>query len=77
MFKYDSTHGVYPGEVKNVNGNLEVDGKLIKVYGCRDPTTIPWSETGAEYVVESTGIFTTTEKAGVCRSSYENICFTH
>ena len=64
MFKYDSAHGNFKGEVStNDEGDLVVNGKIIKMYQCRDPKTIPWSETGAEYVVESTGVFTTTEKA--------------
>jgi len=42
---------------------LEVNGKVIRFYSERDPSTIPWSETGATYIVESTGVFTTTEKA--------------
>nr|AHL38195.1 GAPDH [Cyanea capillata] len=65
MFKYDSTHNRFKGEVKAENGKLVVNGNSIHVYGKRDPSEIPWSESGADYVVESTGIFTTTEKAGV------------
>jgi len=63
MFKYDSTHGKYPGEVSVKDGKLVVDGSPINVYGCRDPNEIPWAEAGATYVVESTGVFTTSEKA--------------
>ncbi|KAF6033038.1 Gapdh2 [Bugula neritina] len=63
MFKYDSTHGAYPGEVKSEGGKLVVDGKSMEVFAERDPTKIPWGKTGAEYVVESTGVFTTKEKA--------------
>ncbi|XP_018326439.1 glyceraldehyde-3-phosphate dehydrogenase [Agrilus planipennis] len=63
LFKYDSTHGRYKGEVKAENGNLVVDGKVIQVFTERDPKAIPWGKAGAEYVVESTGVFTTTEKA--------------
>ena len=63
MLKYDSTHGVFKGDIK-VNGkNLIVNGKEITFYTERDPANIPWSEKGAEYVVESTGVFTTNEKA--------------
>jgi len=65
MFKYDSTHGAYPGEVKSEGGKLVVDGKSMEVFAERDPTKIPWGKTGAEYVVESTGVFTTKEKASV------------
>jgi glyceraldehyde 3-phosphate dehydrogenase len=63
MLKYDSTHGQFKGEVKPTATGLEVNGKAIKFYQERDPANIPWAETGAYYVVESTGVFTTTEKA--------------
>ena len=63
MFKYDSAHGNFKGEVKEENGNLVVNGKTIKMFQKRDPAEIPWAKCGAEYIVESTGVFTTTEKA--------------
>ncbi|KAF8861540.1 glyceraldehyde-3-phosphate dehydrogenase [Acephala macrosclerotiorum] len=63
MLKYDSTHGQFKGTVEAVDGGLKVNGKTIKFYQKRDPSEIPWSETGAYYIVESTGVFTTTEKA--------------
>ena len=63
MLKYDSVHGRFQGEIGEKNGKLVVNGHEISVYGCMDPKDIPWSECGAEYVVESTGKFTTTEKA--------------
>jgi len=63
MFRYDSTHGGYKGEVKKEEGHLVVDGKKIAVYSERDPKAIPWGKAGAEVVVESTGVFTTIEKA--------------
>jgi len=63
MFKYDSTHGRYKGEIKVEGGNLVVEGKTIKVFNKMKPAEIPWKDSGAEYVVESTGVFTTTEKA--------------
>ncbi|KAF3941715.1 hypothetical protein ABW19_dt0205920 [Dactylella cylindrospora] len=65
MLKYDSTHGIFKGEV-SVSENkkdLIVNGKTIKFYAERDPAAIPWSDTGAYYIVESTGVFTTKEKA--------------
>merc|ERR1712117_934013 len=64
MFKYDSTHGQYKGAVSAEGGKLVVDGHAITVFSERDPTAIPWSSVGAKYVVESTGVFTTLEKAG-------------
>jgi len=62
MFKYDSTHGRFKGEVKNEGGVLVVNGARIKVTTERDPGAIPWKAAGVEYVVESTGVFTTIEK---------------
>nr|UFE16555.1 glyceraldehyde-3-phosphate dehydrogenase [Cephalcia chuxiongica] len=63
MFKYDSTHGRFKGEVKAEEGFLVVNGNKIAVFSERDPKIIPWGKAGAEYVVESTGVFTTIEKA--------------
>merc|ERR1711926_57638 len=63
MFKYDSTHGQFKGEVKEDGKFLYVNGAKIHVFGERDPANINWASAGAEYVVESTGVFTTTEKA--------------
>ena len=62
MFKYDSTHGRFKGEVRHDNGVLVVDGHQIKVFTEKDPTQIPWGASGAEYVVEATGVFTTIDK---------------
>jgi glyceraldehyde 3-phosphate dehydrogenase len=63
MLKYDSTHGVFNGTISVEGNDLVVNGKKVKFYTERDPANIPWKETGAEYIVESTGVFTTTEKA--------------
>ena len=63
MVKYDSMHGKFDGCIKAEDGKLVVNGKAISVYACKDPSEIPWSECGADYVVESTGVFCTTEKA--------------
>jgi glyceraldehyde 3-phosphate dehydrogenase len=63
MLKYDSTHGNFKGEIKVDGNDLVVNGKKVRFYSEKDPANIPWSETGAYYVVESTGVFTTTEKA--------------
>ncbi|KAJ7300134.1 hypothetical protein O6H91_Y065200 [Diphasiastrum complanatum] len=65
MFKYDSVHGKWKKgdlEVKD-SKTLHFSGKPVAVYGIKDPAQIPWGETGAEYVVESTGVFTDKEKA--------------
>merc|ERR1712126_243039 len=63
MFKYDSTHGKFKGEVKEDGKFLYVNGNKITVFNERDPAAINWASAGAEYVVESTGVFTTTDKA--------------
>lgn len=63
MFKYDSTHGRYKGEVSADGSNLVVDGHKIQVFNEMKPENIPWAKAGADYVVESTGVFTTIEKA--------------
>jgi len=63
MLKYDSTHGQFKGEVSATDDGIVVNGKTVKFYAERDPANIPWKDTGAYYIVESTGVFTTTEKA--------------
>jgi glyceraldehyde 3-phosphate dehydrogenase len=63
MLKYDSTHGVFKGDIAQDGKDLSVNNAKVKFYTERDPANIPWSETGAEYIVESTGVFTTKEKA--------------
>ncbi|MEL7608487.1 MAG: type I glyceraldehyde-3-phosphate dehydrogenase [Bacillota bacterium] len=65
MLKYDTVHGRFKGEVDHKDGKLIVNGKAIEVYAAMNPNEIPWKDCGAEYVVESTGVFTTTEKAGL------------
>lgn len=63
LFKYDSTHGRYKGQIEAKDGKLILNGKEIAVFGEKNPADIKWSAVGAEYVVESTGVFTTIEKA--------------
>lgn len=63
MVKYDSVHGKFDGEISSGEGEIVVNGRTIKVYSEKDPSQIPWAECGADYVVESTGVFCTTEKA--------------
>ncbi|XP_025412203.1 glyceraldehyde-3-phosphate dehydrogenase-like [Sipha flava] len=63
LFKYDSTHGRFKGEVTVAGDCLCVNGNKIKVFSERDPKAIQWGSAGADYVVESTGVFTTIEKA--------------
>ncbi|MEQ2248905.1 hypothetical protein ILYODFUR_023930 [Ilyodon furcidens] len=64
MFKYDSTHGIWKHEeVKAEGGKLVIGNMHIMVFHERDPANIKWSDAGVDYVVESTGVFTTIEKA--------------
>ncbi|KAF7721107.1 hypothetical protein EC973_005391 [Apophysomyces ossiformis] len=63
MFKYDSTHGRFKGTIEHKDGKLIVNGNPIAVFAERDPSQIPWGSHNAHYVVESTGVFTTVEKA--------------
>lgn len=63
LFKYDSTHGGFKGDIKAEGGLLVVNGNKIQVFSERDPASIPWGKAGAEIVVESTGVFTTIDKA--------------
>lgn len=63
MLKYDSVHGQYKGEIGEKDGKLVVDGQEITVFAEMNPQDIDWKSCGAEYIVESTGVFTTTEKA--------------
>ena len=61
MVTYDTIHGKFDGEIKAENGKLVVNGKPICVYAEKNPADIKWAECGADYVVESTGVFCTTE----------------
>lgn len=63
MFKYDSVHRTYPGEVVGDKNGLSIDGRVIKTFAASDPATIPWKEAGVDYVIESTGVFTDIAKA--------------
>lgn len=63
LFKYDSTHGLYKGDVAAKDDSLVIDGETIPCMSIRNPDELPWSKLGADYVVESTGLFTTYEGA--------------
>jgi len=63
MLKYDSVHGTFKGDVEVKGGNLVVDGNVIRITSEKDPASLKWDEVEAEYVVESTGLFLTKEKA--------------
>ena len=63
MLKYDSIHGQFDGTVEVKDGNLVVNGKSVRITSERNPTDLKWNEVEAEYVVESTGLFLTKDKA--------------
>mmetsp|Transcript_16152 Transcript_16152/g.23001 ORF Transcript_16152/g.23001 Transcript_16152/m.23001 type:complete len:337 (+) Transcript_16152:42-1052(+) len=65
MYKYDTVHGRAGQEIEHCkdSSTLTIDGNEIKIFGEMDPTKIQWGSVGADYVVESTGVFTSTEKA--------------
>ena len=63
LLKYDSVYGPYPGTVEHTDDAIVVDGKEVKVLGEKDPGALPWSDLGADVVIESTGLFTKREDA--------------
>ncbi len=63
MLTYDTIHGKLDADISIQGSDLVVNGKTIKVFNYKDPAEIPWKDAGVEYVVESSGVFTTTEKA--------------
>lgn len=63
LFKYDTTYGTYPGEVKAEENAIIIDGDRIRVFAEKDPGAIPWGDVGADIVIESTGVFTDAQKA--------------
>ena len=63
LTRYDTAHGRFPGKVSVEGDSMIVDGDRIKVFAQRDPAQLPWSSLGVDVVLESTGFFTTKEKA--------------
>jgi glyceraldehyde 3-phosphate dehydrogenase len=63
LFKYDSIHGIYPGEVEAAGDAIVIDGKKIPVLSEKDPAKLPWASLGAKLAIESTGKFTEREDA--------------
>lgn len=64
LFKYDSVHGRYPGEVKADDKCIHIDDQIIHVYSSKDPATLPWGDLEIDVVIESTGIFRDRDLAG-------------
>jgi glyceraldehyde 3-phosphate dehydrogenase len=63
LFKYDSIHKIFDGEVKHTENSIIINGNEIKIFAEKDPEALPWKAMGVELVIESTGIFTSKEKA--------------
>jgi len=63
LTQYDTVHGRFPGEVKVQDGNLVVNGDVIKVFAERDPAKLPWGGNGVDVVLECTGLFASKDKA--------------
>jgi glyceraldehyde 3-phosphate dehydrogenase len=63
LFKFDSVHRTWPGEVETFDGGIRIDGKELRVFAERDPSKLPWADLGVDVVIESTGHFTERSKA--------------
>ena len=63
MLKYDTMHGRFDGEVGHTEKGIVVNGKEIPVFSEKDPANLPWKALGVDFVIESTGLFTASEKA--------------
>ncbi len=63
LFKYDSTYGRFDGDVKAGDKSIIIDGREIRILAERDPAALPWKDLGVDIVLESTGIFTSADKA--------------
>jgi glyceraldehyde 3-phosphate dehydrogenase len=65
LLKYDSVHGKFKGTIETADGCLVVNGQKIQISAEKDPAVIPWAKWGADYVIESTGVFTSRDKASL------------
>lgn len=65
MLKYDSVHGAFKGTIEVKDGSLVVNGQIVRITAERNPENLKWDEVGAEYVIDSTGIFKDLEKASL------------
>jgi glyceraldehyde 3-phosphate dehydrogenase len=63
LFKYDSVHRTFPGQVESGEGSITIDGDEIKIFAEKDPAALPWGDLGVDIVLESTGRFTDADKA--------------
>ena len=69
LFKYDSVHRTYPGQVASSEGGVTIDGDAIKIFAEKDPAKLPWGDLGVDIVLESTGRFTDADKAEAHRQA--------
>ena len=69
-FRFDSNHGVYPGEVSVSGNRMEIDGDPFDVLCERDPAKLPWKELGVDYVVEASGAFRKIADLNNCHSAH-------
>ena len=74
MLKYDSTHGRFEGEIGGSSDEFVVNGKKVAMYACMNAADIPWAASGAEFIVESTGVYTTLDKVRVCTGATGALC---
>jgi len=72
LFKYDSAHGQFNGQVGHTENALIINDDTIRVYGEKDPTKLPWKELGATVVIESTGVFTAKRDAAKGKAGYDD-----
>jgi len=72
LFKYDTIHGVFHGDVSFTDNALSINGKNIRVCGEKDPTKLPWKELGATVVIESTGVFTAKRDTAKGKAGYDD-----
>ncbi len=69
LFKYDSVHRTYQGQVEAGEGSVTIDGDAVKIFAERDPAKLPWGDLGVDVVLESTGRFTDADKAEAHRQA--------
>jgi len=72
LFKYDTVHGTFQGEVGATENALVINGQKIRVCGEKDPTKLPWKELGATVVIESTGVFTAKRDTAKGKAGYDD-----
>src|SRR5680860_992884 len=78
LFKHDSSHGKWPGEVSATTGEVRIDGQSIRIFSERDPSALPWGEMGVNVVIEATGMFRDRDGASQhLAAGAETVSYTH